>query len=124
MSQYFSKRGIVSYDDASTVDAFERLRISAAQTIFDSKQLYDKAPLFWNEQTVGSATSVFDQPNAQTTMTVFAPGDLVIRQTKQRFNYQPGKSQLILMTGNLGDPVAGVIKRLGSFDSENGIFLN
>lgn len=123
MSQYFSKKGIVSYEDASTVDAFERLRISAAQTIFDSKQLYDKSPLFWDEVISGGATSVYDQSNAQTVLTVSAPGDSVIRQTKQRFNYQPGKSQLILMTGNFGTPVAGVTRRVGAFDGENGMFF-
>jgi hypothetical protein len=38
-------------------DAFGRLRISAPQTVFDSKLVYDDQPLYWAEaQTWAAAT--------------------------------------------------------------------
>jgi len=42
-----------------------------------------------------------------------------------RFNYQPGKSQLIMMTGilNAVGGGTGVIQRLGYFDEDNGLFF-
>jgi hypothetical protein len=49
-------------------------------------------------------------------MAVSTTGDKVIRQTKMRFNYLPGKSHLIFMTFVLGTN-AGTIKRVGYFNS-------
>jgi hypothetical protein len=56
--------------------------------------------------------------------------DYVIRQTKQRFNYQPGKSQLVFMTF-YSPQVTGITSRIGYFDGtgtnnltpNNGIFF-
>ena len=47
------------------------------------------------------------------------------RQTFMRFNYQPGKSQLINMTFILDKSGGGtgVQRRVGIFDDDNGIFL-
>ena len=122
---------IQEYGDTSAIDAFARLRISQPYTLFDSKQLHDKQPLFWDEIVAGSATSVHSQPNAATTLTVTASSaDYAIRQTKQRPNYQPGKSQLIVFTGHF-EQQAGVTIRAGAFDGTgatyrtpyNGIFI-
>jgi len=119
------------YGDTPSIDAFARLRISEPFTLFDSKQLHDKQPLFWDEELAGSATSVHNSVDADVEMTVTAnASDFIIRQTKQRFNYQPGKSQLIFMTFQ-GSQVVGVTKRVGVFDGtgvnnlipNNGIFF-
>lgn len=94
-------------------------------TIFDSKQLHDKQPLLWDEEitdTSGNATSIHSVVDAATTMHVEA-GDSVVRQTFQRFNYQPGKSQLVMFTLVLGVQETGVIGRAGYFDESNGVFF-
>ncbi|EKD50999.1 MAG: hypothetical protein ACD_62C00369G0001, partial [uncultured bacterium] len=125
------KVSVSEYGDTSAVDAFARLRVSTPLTIFDSKQLHDKQPLFWDERIGGSATSVHSSVDASVTMTVTASAsDYVIRQTKQRFNYQPGKSQLVLMTFR-SPQSTGVTSRVGIFDGtvanylipNNGIFF-
>lgn len=125
------KVAIQEYGDTPAVDAFARLRVSETFTIFDSKQLHDKQPLFWDESIGGSATSVHNPVNAETRMSVTASAsDFVIRQTKQRFNYQPGKSQLAFMTFH-SPQTAGATKRIGLFDGtgtnnltpNNGIFF-
>jgi hypothetical protein len=83
---------VQEYGDTPSIDAFGSLRVSEKFTIFDSKQLHDKQPLFWDESLGGSATSVYSSDDAATIMSVTATsGDFVIRQTKQRMNYQPGK---------------------------------
>lgn len=119
------------YGDTAAIDAFDRLRVSHPFTIFDSKQLYDKQPLFYDEDLGGSATSTHSTTHARTQMAVTASAsDYAIRQTKQRFNYQPGKSQLILFTFQASQET-GVTKRIGAFDGtganyltpNNGIFL-
>lgn len=110
------------YGDTAAIDAFARLRVSEPFTLFDSKQLHDKQPLFWDEITAGSATSVHSSTNASTVMTVTASAsDYVIRQTKQRFNYQPGKSQLIVMTAHFPQQT-GVTIQVGAFDGTGGTY--
>ena len=122
---------IEEYGDTPAIDAFSRLRISEPFTLFDSKQLHDKQPLFWDEELGGSATSVHAPVDATTTLTVTASAsDYAIRQTKQRFNYQPGKSQLAFITFR-SPQVSGLTKRIGMFDGtgtnnltpNNGIFF-
>lgn len=114
---------INEYGDTPAVDAFARLRVSESFTLFDSKQLHDKQPLFWDESIGGSATSVHSSVNAETRMSVTASAsDFVIRQTKKRLNYQPGKSQLILMTFH-SPQQDGVTARIGAFDGVGANYL-
>jgi hypothetical protein len=125
------KVSVQEYGDTPAIDAFDRLRTSEPFTIFDSKQLHDKQPLFWDESLGGSATSVHNSANASVEMDVTASAsDFAIRQTKQRFNYQPGKGQLIFMTF-YSPQATGATKRIGCFDGtstnnltpNNGIFF-
>jgi hypothetical protein len=113
----FIEQTSVQFVNNGSIDAFGRLRVSTPQTLFDSKQLYDKQPTYYDEVVNATATSTHSTTNAATTMTVNASGDYVIRQTKQRFNYQPGKSQLILCTFNLGTATANTTKRVGYFNT-------
>jgi hypothetical protein len=124
---------LAGFTSGAHLDAFARLRVSNPRTLFDSKQLHDKLPTFWDEVSGGSATSVHVSADAMTEMTVTASSaDFVIRQTKVRFNYQPGKSQLIILTAAQMAQQTGVTKRIGAFADDgtgnnltpkNGIFL-
>lgn len=125
----------IQFGDSPSIDAFARLRLSEPFTLFDSKQVWDDPglannvenyPLFWdNQQTSGTGTSTtFNVNRASTTLAVSnATSGTRVRQTKQQFNYQPGKSQLIILTGVLGNHVSGVTKRIGLFDANNGLFF-
>lgn len=109
--------------DSPNLDAFHRMRISHPTGIFESTLTYDKQPLLWNEETVGTATSVHLPNESSVLMTVSANADSVIRQSRNFFRYQPGKSQLVFMTYAFGDGDANVRKRIGYFSAENGVFL-
>ncbi len=110
------KVSVQEYGDTPSIDAFARLRTSEPFTLFDSKQLHDKQPLFWDEEIGGAATSVHSEVNAETRMNVTtSAADYVIRQTKQRFNYQPGKSQLSFMTFH-SPQSTGMTSKVGLFD--------
>jgi hypothetical protein len=108
-----------------SLDAFARTRVSQPNALFDSKMLYDKMPLFWDESIVAGGSSTHSPLTASVTMTTGTIGQVgsVIRQTKMRFNYQPGRSQLIIMSAVLGAGVSGVRKRVGYFDDNNGLFF-
>lgn len=112
--------------DTESFDAFGRFRVSQPQTLFDSKLLLDSATWLWDEQqTSGSGTtSSYSRNRASVTMSVgAATAGTRVRQSKRRPDYQPGKSQLIYLTFVLGASATGITRRVGYFDSFNGIFL-
>lgn len=110
--------------DSVGVDAFHRSRVSNPVTLFDSQLQYNNVPFIWESQLMGSATDTHDINGSCTTMAVTASAaDSVIRQTRLYYRYQPGKSQAINMTFVLGAATAGVVKRVGYFDDNDGILL-
>lgn len=124
-------RPIFSSDFAggkSGADAFGRQRVSNPEMIFNSKLIFDNAPLYWNDVAEsGSGTGSSHSTNiAAVTLSVSAnTAGKRTRQTYMRFNYQPSKSQLIFMTGVLKKTGggSGIINRFGLFDDDNGLFL-
>lgn len=115
----------ISLGDSSAIDAFGRLRVSTPFTLLDSKQIYDSQPLVWDDAQVSGAgtTSAHNTDQASTTISVAnLTAGRRVRQTKQRFNYQPGKSQLIFLTGVLGPAVSGITESIGWGNDNNGIF--
>lgn len=120
---YFSQ---ISLRDGAQLDAFGRLRISHPETIFDSKQIADKQPLFWDDRLVSGSggASTYNANQASTTLSVALNTAAVrVRQTFRWFNYQPGKSQLIFMTGVFGTAASGITRRVGLFETNNGLFF-
>ena len=116
------------YDLSGSYDAFNRFRISSDFTLFDCKLLYDKQSQLWDDQrTLGinnDTLSIFNSNQASVTLRVASNVTCQhVRQTFQRFSYQPGKSQLIMMTGIIGEPQPGITRRIGAFDRSNGIFF-
>jgi hypothetical protein len=107
------------------LDSFGRQRVSSPTALFSSKLLAGKNPLIWDEQITGvGAASTYNAGQASVSLSV-SPGQVgtCVRQSFRRVPYQPGKSQLIFMTGVLGSPVSGSRKRIGQFDSSNGMFF-
>lgn len=122
----FFPRTLIQAADSPSIDGFGRWRVSSPVTLFDSKQLFDKDPLFWDEAITGSGGASTHSPDtASTVMSVGTSAASVVRQTFERFNYQAGKSQLILLTGVLDKSGGGtgITRRIGYFDANNGIFL-
>lgn len=105
-------------------DAFGRARVSNPQNLISGKQIYDSNPDLFRTRTVGAGNISYNSTRASSSLTVSAASDLAVRQSKNYVNYQPGKSQQVLVTFVATNGIeAGVIKRVGYFDQENGIFL-
>ena len=110
------------------IDAFGRQRVSNPEMIFNSKQLFDNQPLYWNdiEESGSGTSSTYSALTASSVLAVTAnTAGKRTRQTYMRFNYQPSKSQLVYITGVLkkSGGGSGIISRMGLFDDDNGIFL-
>jgi hypothetical protein len=107
----------------TALDAFGRIRMSEPFTIFDSQNRYVKDPQF-DEALTGSGTATLVANEGVVDMDITtASGDKVIRQSKRRFPYQPGKSLFVMATFVLGAAQTNLRQRVGYFDTDNGVFL-
>jgi hypothetical protein len=123
----------MKFSDNSQLDAFGRLRTSELTSVIEIKHIYSKNTLLIDEIIGGTgATSTYTPGNADIEMSVAYDGDYVIRATKSRGIYQPGKSALFECTMMNFDQETDVVKRVGyysttstaPFDSDfDGIFL-
>jgi hypothetical protein len=119
--------GGVTYNDAgnisASIDAFGRLRVSNPFTLFDGTQRYRDDEFKWDQVDTGEATSVFLPNESTMLMSVSGTGDSAVRQTKQVFSYQPGKSLLTLTTFVMNTPTVGLRQRVGYFGAQNGVYF-
>lgn len=113
MSYVFSNE--IKYSDSPDLDAFGRLRTSNVTSLIELKHIHDKLPLLVDEVIGGSATSVYQKANAQVVMAVLNSGDYVIRQSKSRAIYQPGKGQIFEASFGNFQIQSDVTKRVGYF---------
>jgi len=114
----------IALGDGFLEDAFGRLRVSSPHTIFDSKQIHDNHPLFWDDQeeTGSGTTSTYTKATASTTISVSAnTAGKRTRQTFERFNYTPGKSHLVMFTGIIGAGGSGITQEIIYGDESNGV---
>lgn len=93
-------------------DAFGRLRAGLPETLWDSKLIYDKSPLLWDEATVAGSgfTSTYLSDEAAVELETDGTVGRFVRQTFMRFNYQPGKSQAVNLTGVLDPSGTGTLE--------------
>ena len=107
----------------SNQDAFDRLRISEPETIFELSHTKGKNPFLVDELVSATgATSNHISNNSYVQMALNNAGvtGKVIRQTYEYILYQPGKSKLMLFSGvleALAGGITGVVSRIGCFDS-------
>lgn len=108
--------------DSGAIDAFGRQRVSQPFTLFDSVLRHGKNAEVWNE-TISGGTSEHLINESSVLMTVTASGNSILRRTRKRFPYQPGKGLNVLQSFAGSTPQSGIIQELGLFDNNNGIIL-
>lgn len=114
----------VTYNGGN-VDAFGRLRTVLPYSIYEGKIVYGDQPYIYENQTDGvHGTVTFNANNSCMTLasSTNAVG-LAVRQTRQYFQYVPGKSQLIFVSFCFGAAQTNNVKRVGYFDANNGFFF-
>ena len=106
------------------LDAFGRLRVSQPVTLFDSQQRYELDRSFIsNTASGGTVTFIPTQSSANLTV-VNTSGSYAARETRYIFKYQPGKSQLSLMTFTMAPQSSGNLRQqVGYYGFDNGYFL-
>lgn len=107
-------------------DAFSRIRVSNPVTLFESKLVVAEGNLLWDVGQVSGSGGSFTYSRNRASVVIRQPAltaGRYVRRTRRYFNYQPGKSQLIVLTCVPGESVDGVHKRMGYFDDSNGIYF-
>jgi len=108
---------------STSSDAFGRLRISEAFTLFDSSHRYADNGL-WVESITGTASSSFSANEGVVNLSVgTVNGNQIIRETVRVFAYQPGKSLLNMNTFVMGAAKTNLRQRVGYFGNDNGFYL-
>jgi hypothetical protein len=114
---------IISGFSGATSDAFGRLRVSEPFTLFDTNARYYDHNQF-SSATSGTANVVYVENQSSFQLNVgSASGDSVIRETMKVFPYQPGKSQLTLLTFCMNIPKTNLRQRVGLFGANDGVFF-
>ena len=105
-------------------DAFGRTRVSQPVCLFDAQFQYDAQPLLFQTQVVGGSVT---KTSGESSLTLSTGGttqyNFAANQTKAYMRYEPGKSQLIMMTGILGAQTSNVRTEIGYFDKNDGVFF-
>jgi hypothetical protein len=114
---------VISGFSGQTADAFGRLRVSEPYTLFDTNSRYYDHQQFSNAIN-GIANVVYVENQSSFQLNVgTSVGDSVIRETMKVFPYQPGKSQLTLLTFCMNTPKTNLRQRVGLFGANDGVFF-
>jgi hypothetical protein len=117
------KREIFLNKYSTIADAFNRLRVSSPTGLFSMMQYYELDDHNMFTQTSTSATVAHNTSSASTKLEVTDASVTAILQSRSYWSYQPGRSQMILMTFGGLSAEQYINKRVGYFDADNGIFL-
>lgn len=121
MSYIYDKKVLI--DDSSQLDALGRLRISGEHIIFSSTLKYNNEPFLWNDVSTGSGSSTYSTSQQLCNLSVTTNGDSYIRQTREYFQVYTGSSYMTIFSGNFESTPANVSKKMGIFDTSNGIYF-
>lgn len=116
----------VTIKDSANLDAFSRLRVSNPLILHNSQFTYDLAPILFEQITSGTGATIQHDVTNRCALMTFAStptGGTAYMQTYEYLPYQPGRSQLIMITFNMNGPTTNVTKFAGYSDgiSGNGI---
>jgi hypothetical protein len=109
---------------SESVDAFGRLRISDLISQFESKFHYGNEDKSYNTTVVSGGSATFlPNESAFSLTTTTASGSSCLRESYRYLQYHPGKSQIVMLTGVFGAPLANCVKRAGYYDNSDGLFF-
>lgn len=113
----------VTLKATTQLDSFNRLRVSNPHTIFDSQNRYKLNSKFYSNLASGGTVNYIQAQSSANLAVTSTSGSLVIRESKQVFVYQPGKSLLVMNTFVMDPAKTGLRQRIGYFGAENGYYV-
>ncbi len=111
----------MAMDDSPSVDAFGQLRTSSPYTAFEITHQYDLGPRLMGLQKNDSGTSIVHTAPAAVLSVPSTSGRRICHQSHRYIVYQPGRSHIVRMTGQLGS--GSILAGMGYGDDSDGVFL-
>lgn len=118
----FTINNEIKFSDSPNLDAFGRLRTSEPFNLFNYNAVISSGSTFFEDYKSGG-TLTYNVDTSDISFDVTTSGDILIREQHGYNIYQPGKSQLVLLTGVFGTATSGVTKRMGYYNDYDGIFF-
>lgn len=114
----------VFFADNAHMDATGKLRVVNPLTMFQSTVVNSPNNLFFSNRIIGGASITHDLVQSAMLLNVStASGDVAIRQTKEYFPYQPGKSRIVFVTGKFDTGQTNLVQRIGYYDDNDGFYI-
>ena len=101
-----------------------RRKVSTQETFYFNSFQNGDEPEVWDESVANGANSEFDQYEGGVNLRVSnTAGSEIIRQTRSVVRYIPGRQNELIGSLRLNTPQAGIRRRVGLFDANNGIYF-
>lgn len=112
--------------DSGNLNALGILRTSKSEIIFNRSERFNlEEDIYFTSTLASDATITHDADKCVRALTVTSTvGSKAVRQTRRYFRYIKGKPQYIFISSNPNGLVAGITKRFGHYDSDNGVFIS
>lgn len=116
---------VLRIDDTSLQHtAKDRAKVSDFELIFFNTFQFSKETDVWDEYTANGGSATHNTNTSQVEMTVTNQvGSTCVRQTRNVQRYVPGRQNELSFAVRLETPVAGIRRRIGIFDENNGLFF-
>jgi hypothetical protein len=103
----------------------DRAKVSDYEIVFFNTFQFDKEADVWDEVTTTGGSAVHNRDRSEVVLAVdgAVTGSKVVRQTKTVQRYIPGRTAEASFAFRFTDTAAGIRKRIGMFDDQNGLFL-
>lgn len=106
------------------IDAFGRQRVAQPFTLFDAQLKNSKRTDLFDEQLSGGGSTNYLVNESSLELSVGTnSGDSAVRESKNVFPYQPGKSLQILATFVMDAGQTGTTQCVGYYNDQNGMFF-
>lgn len=101
-----------------------RLKVSQPETVFFNTFQYSKETDVWDEAVTTGGSATHELATSSVRLTVDSTLDAeVIRQTRNAQRYSPGRPAVLTFAVRLETPVAGIRRRFGLFNGEDGCYF-
>jgi len=113
----------IAFSDSTNIDAFNRLRTSQPYNLFGFSHTLTSGDTYFETVETNNGVATFLPNEVAFNLAVTSNGDRALREQHGYNFYQPGKSQLIFLTGIFGTGVTNTKKYMGYMNDDDGLYF-
>lgn len=113
----------IKFSDSINLDGFGRLRISEPFNLFNSTNVLTSGDTYYETILSGGCSVNYNQDKSEVQFNITGNNQRALREQHGYNYYQPGKSQLIYLSGIFGTPTNNIFKRMGYYNDNDGLYF-